>query len=167
MTRLASSIAWIILPALVAGCGSAPGGPPPPAPPPPPPIASPPVHRAIQVCTVQNGSLVMVTVMYNYLTGDTVYPRNDWSAPRRADAVDPPWFVHDEPITADGLRYVKFGSPRRFAPGELEYVGAHERVPLFAQTGTARPADVLFVPLRAECEFQPYARQSRASAVRG
>jgi hypothetical protein len=171
VARLASSIVWIILPAIVAGCGSAPGAPSPPAPPalPAPPAAERPpiVHRVIQVCVVQNGSLVMVTVMYNFVTGDTVYPRNDWGVVPNGYAVNAPWFVHDEPITADGVRYVKFGPTRRFAPGELEYVGAHERVPLFGQAGTERPADVLFVPLRAECEFQPYARQTRASAVRG
>jgi len=175
MSRFASTIALVILTAFAGGCGPSrePAPAPPPVPPPAPQQESQtvtrprPILREIQVCVVENGTIRMVTATFNPETGDTSFSGIGQVVPPPASPVaNAAWFLNDEPITVEGQRFVKYGSPRVFAVGELVHVGTYAGVPLFAVPGLGSPAEALFVPL-LNCVFQPYQLEAAVSAVRG
>ena len=57
------------------------------------------------------------------------------------------WFTGDEPIELDEREYSKSGEPLRLACADIERVGEHEGVPLFAERGGERPHDIVYVPV--------------------
>ncbi|MEX2570958.1 MAG: hypothetical protein WD737_06605, partial [Gemmatimonadota bacterium] len=63
--------------------------------------------------------------------------------------------------------WVKFGVTRVIQPPQLQRVGDINGTSVFAEAGStpaaapAAPYDVLYVPVRPGCEFQPY--QPRAA----
>jgi hypothetical protein len=66
------------------------------------------------------------------------------------------WFIQDQPIRVRNREYVKFGVPRVIQPGELTSFETYQGVPVFVGTGAPTPPDVIYVPVRPGCEFQPY-----------
>lgn len=74
------------------------------------------------------------------------------------------WFGADAPLTFDGRRYDKFGTERSLDCDEVEAVGVHDGVNLFADVGEAAPYEMLYVPVRPGV-FQPY--RTDVGAVRG
>ncbi|HEY7770158.1 hypothetical protein [Longimicrobium sp.] len=142
--------------------------PPPPvevAPPPPPPPAMNPM-REIQVCVVENGALRNVTAQYNTQTGDTTWA-GGMQPGMTGYAAGATWFINNEPVTMMGRRYVKYGLPRVLGVNEVSRVGEFQGVSVFAETGAAGTPEVLYVPVRSGCEFQPYQTEVKAGAVRG
>ena len=155
--------------------------PPPPAPvvvPPPPPPAPevvtpppPPPVQDVNVCVVQNGQLTTVMGQYNPASGDTTvngtpfataYPTND------AYAANATWYINNEPITFNGRRYVKYGLPRVLSTTEVTSVGTNSGVGVFAESSAnAQRPDVIYVPVRPGCEFQPYQYEVKTGGVRG
>ncbi len=152
---------------------------PPPAPvviPPPPPMVEPapitppppPMNpmRDIQVCVVENGMLRNVTAQYNTQTGDTTWAGG--MQPTMAGyAAGAAWFINNEAVMVMGRRYVKYGLPRVLGVNEVTRVGEYQGVSVFAETGATGTPEVLYVPVRAGCEFQPYQTEIKAGAVRG
>jgi hypothetical protein len=147
--------------------------PPPPAPTPqpvtpPPPVANP--VRDIQVCVVQNGMLSNVTAQYNTTSGDTTYQGRDFGAAFPATtgyAAGSTWFINNEPITVNGRRYVKYGLPRVLGVSEVARTADYMGVPVFAEAGATGATEVLYVPVRPGCEFQPYQLDVKVGGVRG
>jgi hypothetical protein len=118
----------------------------------------------ISVCVLQSGQLTNVTAQYNPATGDTT------GVPQVTEgyAANATWYINNEPVTFNGRRYVKYGLPRVLGVTEVSNVGTYQGVPVFAETGgnQQRP-DVLYIPVRTGCEFQPYQVEVKAGAVRG
>jgi hypothetical protein len=149
--------------------------PPPPPPPmaPPPPPPPPPVvvnTRDIRVCVVENGALREVTATYNTATGDTTVGGRPFASAYPATtgyAAGQAWFINSEPITVMGRRYVKFGLPRVLGAGEVSRVGDHMGVPVFAEAGATGTSEVIYLPVRPGCEFQPYQTEVKTGGVRG
>jgi hypothetical protein len=141
--------------------------PPPPQPPmlpPPPPPPNP--MREIRVCVVENGALREVTAMYNTQTGDTTV--NGQRIPATTGyAAGAAWFINNEAITVMNRRYVRYGLPRVLGVNEVSRVGEYQGVSLFAEAGAAGTPEVLYVPVRPGCEFQPYQLEIKAGGVRG
>ncbi|HEY0037713.1 MAG TPA: hypothetical protein VGB66_13540 [Longimicrobium sp.] len=154
-----------------------------PLPPPPPPLdpippiisvpaPDPPIVTAttISVCVVENGMLRNVEAEYTSATGDTTVAGRRFGeaypATAPAYAAGTGWYIQGEPIMIDRRRYVKYGLPRVLGVNEVTRVGDHQGVPVFAETGTTRP-DVVYVPVRPGCEFQPYQSEVKSGAVRG
>ena len=141
--------------------------PPPPAVIPPPPPEAPPVApstQEISVCVLQNGQLSNVTATYNPSTGDTT------GVPMVTEgyAANAPWFINNEPITFNSRRYVKYGLPRVLGVTEVTSAGTFQGVPVFAETSANMQApEVIYIPVRTGCEFQPYQVEVKAGAVRG
>ena len=52
--------------------------------------------------------------------------------------------------------WVKFGVTRVIQPPQLQRVGEVNGTPLFAEAGRESPFEVVYVPVRPGCEFQPY-----------
>jgi hypothetical protein len=164
--------------AVLAGCGSH-GAPPPPAAPveavapmaaapprpsPPPEICDCPtgVCRCPTLCVVERGELRQVPILYNSQTGDTltidrlpfssVYPLTGEYAAVAG------WYVNDEPISFRGRRYRQYGRPRVLWIMEVERVGVYRGVGVYAEAAdTASAREVIYLPYRPGCEFQPYA----------
>lgn len=142
--------------------------PPPPvevAPPPPPPPMNP--MRDVQVCVVENGMLRNMTVQYNTQTGDTTMNGQRFSPSMTGYAAGASWFINNEPVMVMGRRYVKYGLPRVLGVNEVTRMGEFQGVSVFAETGATGTPEVLYVPVRPGCEFQPYQVETKAGAVRG
>ncbi|HST61920.1 MAG TPA: hypothetical protein VLK84_24680 [Longimicrobium sp.] len=141
--------------------------PPVPATPPPPPL---PEGRAVQVCVVENGALRNVQVQYNTQSGDTTVNGRRFSEAYPATtgyAAGAAWFINNEPITVNGRRYVKYGLPRVLGVTEVTRTADYMGVPVFAEAGATGATEVLYVPVRPGCEFQPYQLDVKVGGVRG
>lgn len=57
------------------------------------------------------------------------------------------WFADDEPIEFEEREYSKSGEPLRLNCRDIERVGEHEGVPLFADRSQERPLDMVYVPV--------------------
>jgi hypothetical protein len=150
----------------------------PPPPPPPPPVAPPPppppppvvtVNRDVRVCVVENGALREIPVQYNTQTGDTTVNGRRFSEvyPSTGYAAGVTWFINNEPITVNGRRYVKYGLPRVLGVNEVARTADFQGVPVFAEAGATGATEVLYVPVRPGCEFQPYQLDVKVGGVRG
>jgi len=147
--------------------------PPPPAPlPPAPPEVIPPApvqETAIQVCVVQDGNLTSVNAMYNASTNDTTVNGQPFASahPMGAQyAGNATWYINNEPVMFQGRRFVKYGLPRVLGVSEVTRMGEFQGVSLFAEMGQTRP-EVVYVPVRPGCEFQPYQVETKTGSVRG
>lgn len=146
--------------------------PPPPAPQPvpPPPPPAPSTMRDIRVCVVENGALREVQAMYNTANGDTTVSGRPFAQAYPATsgyAMGMTWFINNEPITVNGRRYVKYGLPRVLGVSEVARAGEYMGVPVFAEAGAAGMTEVLYLPVRPGCEFQPYQLDVKVGGVRG
>jgi hypothetical protein len=147
--------------------------PPPPMPTPmPEPVAPTPEPvrmQEIQVCVLQDGNLTNVTGMYNPAAGDTTVNGQPFATafPTGAQyAANATWFINNEPVMFQNRRFVKYGLPRVLGVNEVTRVGDFMGVPVFAEAGQTRP-DVIYVPVRPGCEFQPYQTEVKTGGVRG
>jgi hypothetical protein len=133
---------------------------------PPPPVID---MQTVQVCVVQDGNLRNVDVMYNPTRGDTTVNGQPFATafPTGAQyAANATWFINNERVMFQNRRFVKYGLPRVLGVNEVTRVGDHMGVPVFAEMGQTRP-DVIYVPVRPGCEFQPYQVETKAGSVRG
>ena len=154
--------------------------PPPPAfvpPPPPPPVEAPapiappaaPQMQQIQVCVIQDGNLASVAAMYNPAAGDTTVNGQPFATAYPTGAqygANATWYINNEPVTFQNRRFVRYGLPRVLGVNEVTRVGDFQGVPIFAEAGQTRP-DVVYVPVRPGCEFQPYQVETKTGSVRG
>jgi hypothetical protein len=158
---------------------------PPPPPPPPAPLPQPqPLPQPepqpqpqptppqdVNYCVVQNGQLTSVTVQYNPATGDTTYNGQPVSTALPATtgyAGAETWYINTEPIQFNGRRYVKYGLPRILGTSDVNNVGTVNNVSVFAEpSANAQRPEVIYVPTRPGCEFQPYQLEVKAGGVRG
>jgi hypothetical protein len=137
-------------------------------PPPPPPVMND--TRDIQVCVVEGGMLRNVTATYNTRTADTTYQGRRFNEAYPATtgyAGGATWYINTEPIMVNGRRYVKYGLPRVLGVNEVTRVGEFQGVSVFAEAGSTTAPEVVYVPVRTGCEFQPYQLEVKAGAVRG
>ncbi len=65
------------------------------------------------------------------------------------------WFQNDEDVVYERRNYQKSGGEVRLDCANIEQVGEHRGVPLFADRGAARPIQTLYVPVRPGV-WQPY-----------
>jgi hypothetical protein len=125
----------------------------------------------VNYCVVQNGQLTSVTVQYNPATGDTTYNGQPVSTAFPATtgyAGAETWFINTEPVMFNGRRYVKYGLPRILGTSDVTSVGTVNNVSVFAEpSANAQRPEVIYVPTRPGCEFQPYQIEVKAGGVRG
>jgi hypothetical protein len=125
----------------------------------------------INYCVVQNGALSSVTAQYNPASGDTTYngqPIGTAFPATEGYAGGATWYINSEPVTFNGRRYVKYGLPRVLGTTEVTSVGTNQGVSVFAEpSANAQRPDVIYVPVRPGCEFQPYQYEVKTGGVRG
>jgi hypothetical protein len=145
-----------------------------PPPPPPPPVApEAPSMQPIQVCVLEGQQLRNVDAMFNPSTGDTMVMQAGQEQPfgqafpaTQGYAAGQTFFINNEPVMFGGHRFVKFGPPRVIGVQELARVGEIMGVQAFAEAGAAAPYEVIYLPVRTGCEFQPYQAEQQIR-VRG
>jgi hypothetical protein len=122
------------------------------------------------VCVVQGGALQQVTAQYNTTRGDTTYQGRPFAQAFPATtgyAAGSTWYINNEPITVNGRRYVKYGLPRVLGVNEVTRVADVQGVTVFAEAGATGATEVIYVPVRPGCEFQPYQVDVKVGGVRG
>jgi hypothetical protein len=62
---------------------------------------------------------------------------------------------------------VKYGLPRVLGVNEVTRMGDYMGVPVFAETGATGATEVIYLPVRPGCEFQPYQLDVKVGGVRG
>jgi hypothetical protein len=118
-----------------------------------------PALQTIRVCAIEDGALQEVLAQYNPVTGDTLvngrlFRTAHPTGPQYADGAV--WYAENQPITLRGLRYVKYGLPRVLGVLDLVPLAEYRGLRVFAEAGASNP-EVVYVPVRPGCEFQPYA----------
>lgn len=66
------------------------------------------------------------------------------------------WFARDSTITVDGRSYRKHGLPRVVGLHEITPYATYRGVPVFRERGLEGTPEILYVPVHASCEVQPY-----------
>jgi hypothetical protein len=117
------------------------------------------------VCVLRSGRLESLPVYINVVTGDSTYRGQRFSVAFPGDSAyagAARWYLDGEPVfVADG-RYMKYGAPRILGPMDVVPVATFRGVTVFAEAGTdLRRPEVIYVPVRPGCEFQPYMRGGR------
>jgi hypothetical protein len=133
---------------------------------PSPPAAQPTPAASVQirVCVLAQGTLQEVNAQYNRATGDTIVngrPFREVFPTGPSYAAGAEWYINNEPITLARRRYVKYGLPRVLGVNEVAAVGEYRGVRVFAEAGVQNPPELLYVPVRVGCEFQPYQLELR------
>jgi hypothetical protein len=125
--------------------------------------------RCIRICIVQRGRLLEVPVTWNPATGDTLTedgrPFSSIAPLIGEYASVAGWFVNNEPIRFRGNRYTRYGRARVLGINEITKVGEYRRVGVYVEVDdTSSAPQILFLPTRPGCEFQPYEREGSQAA---
>jgi hypothetical protein len=115
-------------------------------------------------CVIENGNPRIVVTEYNSATGDYAVTTNgikktfnEAFPPAGKDyAANTPWFINNEPILLNGNKYVKYGLPRVIEFKELSQTSAYKNIGVYVEMGIKGAAEVIYIPSRRGCEFQPY-----------
>ena len=111
------------------------------------------------VCVIHEGRLQHVQVRYT-AAGDTTYQGVPFSRAfplSRGYAAEAEWYRNNEPIAFGARhRYVRYGYPRVLGVMEVVRVGEHHGVGVYVRMGDTDDPQVIYLPVRPGCEFQPY-----------
>jgi hypothetical protein len=66
------------------------------------------------------------------------------------------WFIESKPVVFKRKKYVKYGLPRVLGVGDVNKVGIYKKAGVFAEPSAPRIPEVIYLPVREGCEFQPY-----------
>jgi len=104
----------------------------------------------------------MVEVEYSVARGDSFYRGRPIAAAFPTDstyALNAAWYRDNEPISFAQGRYVKYGLPRILGTADVVPFGEFRGVAVFAEPVANRDRpEVVYLPVRPGCEFQPYQR---------
>ena len=134
-------------------------------------LGAQPDSTVIQVCVVGlRGNLTNISASYNTATGDTTIAGERFSTAYPGTtgyAAGSTWYLNNDAITVNGRRYVKYGLPRVLSVNEVVRVGDHQGVAVFGEVGTTTAAEIIYIPVRPGCEFQPYQFEVKVVGIRG
>jgi hypothetical protein len=119
--------------------------------------------RKIRECLInEKGVLTEANVDYNTTTGEKTLTYNgkvvafETLGESKAYAQLTPWFKNNEQITYKGKKFVKYGLPRVLGVTEIELSDKYKDVGVYIERGYAGKVEVIYIPVRPGCEFQPY-----------
>lgn len=126
-----------------------------------------PAWNAINICMLDAGKLTTINGYYNSGYGDTIVIKDNKRSMFRAVyknltegyAATRSWYIESKPITYLKHKYVKYGLPRILGANEIDKTGEIQGVPVFVEKGIPGTAEVIYIPVRYGCEFQPYQKQ--------
>jgi len=117
-------------------------------------------HECLPYCVVRDGRLQTVGMLYDAATGDSLYRGQRLSQAFPVDSTyagNARWYLSSEPIRTAVGTYVKYGLPRILGATDVVPVTTFRHVTVFAEpTANLRRPDVVYIPTRPGCVFQPY-----------
>ncbi|HEX2631133.1 MAG TPA: hypothetical protein VHM26_19095, partial [Chitinophagaceae bacterium] len=66
------------------------------------------------------------------------------------------WFINSEAVKLGATSYVKYGLPRILGVNEIEKSTVYQGINVYVEAGIKGVAEVIYIPVRQGCEFQPY-----------
>lgn len=66
------------------------------------------------------------------------------------------WYRNNEIIEFNGKKYSKYGLPRVLSADLVEVAGKYRKTDVYVEAGTKGVAEVLYIPVSKDCQFQPY-----------
>lgn len=121
--------------------------------------------RKIRECIIENGVLKEVEGNYNPANGEKTLMFNgkmtDYEkiGNTKDYAHNTSWFKNNDAITYKGNKYVKYGLPRILGVSEIELSDKYDGVGVYIESGFTGQVEVVYIPVRQGCEFQPYQLQ--------
>ena len=117
----------------------------------------------VRECVIENSILKEVEVEYNSSTGDKHIMVNGvktnfqtFAQASKEYANSATWYINNESIKFNGSNYVKYGLPRILGVNEIERKAAYKGIGVYTEVGFKGPIEVIYIPVRHGCEFQPY-----------
>ncbi len=120
--------------------------------------------RKIRECIIEKGVLKEVDVNYNTQTAEKTLVFNGVltnynNLEKSKDyAANQSWYINNDPVVLNGHNYVKYGLPRILGVFEIEKSVAYKGLGIYREAGTTGLAEIIYIPVRPGCEFQPYQR---------
>jgi antitoxin component YwqK of YwqJK toxin-antitoxin module len=124
-------------------------------------------------CVIENGVLKNITADYSQTTGDYSVTVN--GVQKLLDEVYPEtshdyagstnWFINSLNITVNGNSYAKYGLPRILGTNEIKKVTQYQGVGVYIEWAEKEISEVIYIPSRRGCEFQPYQKQLKAPGL--
>jgi hypothetical protein len=121
--------------------------------------------RTIRECIIEKGVLKEVNVTYDINTGEKTLTYNGVftkyeTLEKSADyAVNKSWYKNSEAIEYAGTNYEKYGLPRILGVTEIKKHGEYSGVGVYIEASLADNFEVIYIPVRQGCEFQPYVKK--------
>jgi hypothetical protein len=120
-------------------------------------------YDPIRVCIIKDDALTEILAYYDNKTGAT-YVDRDGKLVKLDEAfpagdvytANKTWYINSDEIKCLGKTYVKYGLPRVLGVNEIEKVGVYDKVNVYAEPNADDAPEVIYLPVRAGCEFQPY-----------
>lgn len=121
-------------------------------------------YDPIKVCVIEDDILKEIIAYYDKNTGTTYVDRDGELLPfddaytleDEGYSASKTWYINNEEVEALGKTYVKYGLPRVLGVLEIEKVGVYDKVGIYAEVGATGTPEVIYIPVRPGCEFQPY-----------
>lgn len=126
----------------------------------------------IQVCVVDKGVLKIVEADYDGRRGDTTVMIDGkkkkfsdiYASTGNEYAASATWYISHEPIMVLNKSFVKYGLPRVLGTTEISRINEYKGIGVYAETGTQGLPEVIYIPVRSGCEFQPYIKEAEPCA---
>lgn len=120
--------------------------------------------QKINVCVIDQKVLKTVTADYNLATGDTTVTINGskkafgqvYRSAGNEYAAGTTWYINNNAITIRSRKFVKYGLPRILGTTEITRAAEYKGVGVYVEAGLKGVPDVIYIPVRSGCEFQPY-----------
>jgi hypothetical protein len=123
-------------------------------------------YTKVNQCVIENGVLKTIVADYDPATGnfymtvggikkdfDQVYPEKG-----KEYAASASWYSNSNSITFNGQNYTKYGLPRILGTTDIKKWATYNQVGVYVEAGVNlnEVVDVIYIPTRRGCEFQPY-----------
>lgn len=123
--------------------------------------------QKINVCVIDQKVLKTVTADYNPANGDTTITINGSKRPfgqvyRSSGseyAADASWYINNDPVIIRSRKFVKYGLPRILGTTEIVRAAEYKGIGVYVEAGIKGVPQVIYIPVRSGCEFQPYQMQ--------
>lgn len=120
--------------------------------------------QKIRICIIDQKQLKEVEADYNTSNGDTTllingakkFFRQVYPAFGKEYAASTTWYVNNETLAIKGKKFEKYGLPRILGVTELKRASEYKGVGIYVEAGTTGVPEVIYIPARSGCEFQPY-----------
>jgi hypothetical protein len=123
--------------------------------------------QKINVCVIDQKNLKTVTADYSPATGDTTIMVNGraklfrevYKSTGSEYAASAKWYINNDVLTIRTKKFVKYGLPRILSTTDVVRAAEYQGVGVYVEAGIKGVPEVIYIPTRSGCEFQPYQRK--------